>query len=164
MTAKSDKKVLKEIKRFNNQKYRDYNKYLKRKRVPENEYITVMKDPNNILEIDNLQAYFYTDIGTVKAVDGVTFDVPMGKTIGVVGESGCGKSVTGLSIMRLLQSPQGQITGGEIRLNQVGLNRAVNIPKMPLKEVEKIRGKEIAMIFQEPMTSLNGLYHRRPNR
>jgi peptide/nickel transport system ATP-binding protein len=118
MTAKSDKKVLKEIKRFNNQKYRDYNKYLKRKRVPENEYITVMKDPNNILEIDNLQAYFYTDIGTVKAVDGVTFDVPMGKTIGVVGESGCGKSVTGLSIMRLLQSPQGQITGGEIRLNQ----------------------------------------------
>jgi peptide/nickel transport system ATP-binding protein len=158
MTAKSDKKVLKEIKRFNNQKYRDYNKYLKRKRVPENEYITVMKDPNNILEIDNLQAYFYTDIGTVKAVDGVTFDVPMGKTIGVVGESGCGKSVTGLSIMRLLQSPQGQITGGEIRLNQVGLNRAVNIPKMPLKEVEKIRGKEIAMIFQEPMTSLNPVF------
>jgi len=117
-----------------------------------------MKDPNNILEIDNLKTYFYTDIGTVKAVDGVTFDVPIGKTVGVVGESGCGKSVTSLSIMRLLQAPQGQISGGQIRFNQASRNRAVDITKMPLQELEKIRGNDLAMIFQEPMTSLNPVF------
>mgnify|MGYP002238163291 CR=1 FL=1 len=76
-----------------------------------------MKDPNNALEIENLHTYFFSDVGTVRAVDGVSFDVPIGKTVGVVGESGCGKSVTSLSIMQLLQRPQGQIVDGEIRLN-----------------------------------------------
>ncbi|HBN86278.1 MAG TPA: dipeptide/oligopeptide/nickel ABC transporter ATP-binding protein, partial [Clostridiales bacterium] len=149
---------LKEIKKFNNIKYREHTKAQKRKRIPESEYVTTMKDPNNILEIDNLKTYFYTDIGTVKAVDGVTFDVPIGKTVGVVGESGCGKSVTSLSIMRLLQAPQGQISGGQIRFNQASRNRAVDITKMPLQELEKIRGNDLAMIFQEPMTSLNPVF------
>ena len=83
--------------------------------VPESEYLTQMKDPNNALEIENLHTYFFSDVGTVRAVDGVSFDVPIGKTVGVVGESGCGKSVTSLSIMQLLQRPQGQIVDGEIR-------------------------------------------------
>ena len=78
---------------------------------------TVMKDKNNILEIDNLQVYFETESGIVKAVDGVTIDIPKNSTIGIVGESGCGKSVTSLTTMRLLQEPPGKIRGGEIRLN-----------------------------------------------
>ena len=101
----------KEIKKFNNQKYREYNKMKKRKNVPESEYYTEMRDENNLIEFDNLQTYFYTDNGTVKSVDGVSFDIPKGKTIGIVGESGCGKSVTSLSLMQLLQGPQGQIAG-----------------------------------------------------
>ena len=72
---------------------------------------------SNVLEIDDLHTYFFTDVGTAKAVDGVTFEVPQGKTVGVVGESGCGKSVTSLSVMQLLQRPQGQIVDGSIRIN-----------------------------------------------
>lgn len=158
MDKKENKIRLREIKKYNNKKYKEYEKSLKRKRVPESEYVTKIQDKNNILEIDELKTYFYTDIGTVKAVDGVTFNVPIGKTVGVVGESGCGKSVTSLSIMRLLQSPQGQISGGKIRFNQRTKNRALDITKMPISEVEKIRGDEIAMIFQEPMTSLNPVF------
>lgn len=149
---------IKEIKKFNLKKYREYAKAEKKKRVPESVYLTKMKNPKNIVEFDNLRSYFYTDVGTVKAVDGVTFEIPLGKTIGVVGESGCGKSVTSLSLMRLLQGPQGQIAGGEIRYNQVSRNRAVDITKLPRKELEKIRGNEIAMIFQEPMTTLNPVF------
>ena len=78
-----------------------------RKNVPEEEYISEMKNPVNVLEIDNLHTYFFSDVGIVKAVDGVSFEVPEGKTVGVVGESGCGKSVTSLSVMQLLQRPQG---------------------------------------------------------
>ena len=85
--------------------------------MPESEYLTAMHDPNNAVEFDNLHTYFFTDVGVVKSVDGVTFDVPIGKTVGVVGESGCGKSVTSLSLMQLLQRPQGQTVEGEIRLN-----------------------------------------------
>ena len=88
-----------------------------RKNVPESEYITKMKDPNNVVEFDDLHTYFFTDIGTVKAVDGVSFELPKGKTVGVVGESGCGKSVTALSLMQLVQRPQGQIVEGSIRFN-----------------------------------------------
>jgi len=149
---------MKQIKKFNAKKYREYNKAEKRKRIPETEYLTKMKNQNNVIEFDDLKAYFYTDMGTVKAVDGVSFDIPMGKTIGVVGESGCGKSVTSLSLMRLLQGPQGQISGGSIRYNQTTQNRAVDIAKISLKEMEKIRGNEIAMIFQEPMTTLNPVF------
>jgi peptide/nickel transport system ATP-binding protein len=82
----------------------------------------------------------------------------MGKTIGVVGESGCGKSVTSLSLMRLLQGPQGQIAGGQIRYNQISKKRVVDLTKLSRKEMEKIRGNEIAMIFQEPMTTLNPVF------
>ncbi|NLZ80235.1 MAG: ABC transporter ATP-binding protein [Clostridiales bacterium] len=136
--------------------YKKYNQEKKRTRIPETEYLTKMKNDENVLEIDNLRSYFYTDSGTVKAVDGVSFNIPKGKTIGVVGESGCGKSVTSLSVMRLLQGPQGQIAGGEIRYNQG--DRALNISKLPMSEMQKIRGNEIAMIFQEPMTSLNPVF------
>lgn len=98
---------MKEIKKFNAARYREYNKKAKRKNVPESEYVTTMNNPDNILEFDNLRTYFYTDAGTVKAVDGVSFEIPRGATIGVVGESGCGKSVTSLSTMGLLQGPTG---------------------------------------------------------
>lgn len=160
---KSDKEKdrlsrIQDIKKYNQSKYRELARNKKRKRVPESEYITEMKDPGNVLEIDNLHTFFYTDIGTVKAVDGVTFEIPRGKTVGVVGESGCGKSVTSLSVMRILQEPQGQIPEGEIRFNQRTKNRAVNLVKAPVKEMEKIRGDEISMIFQEPMTTLNPVF------
>ncbi len=158
LANKNQKKELKEVKKFNLRKYREYNKMMRKKRVPESEYLTKMKNPENIIEFDNLQSYFYTDVGTVKAVDGVSFDIPRGKTIGVVGESGCGKSVTSLSIMRLLQGPQGQIAGGEIRFNQQSTGRVLNLAKASIKEMEKIRGNEISMIFQEPMTTLNPVF------
>ncbi len=154
----SKRERFREIKKLNNKMYKLYTKESKRKNIPESEYLTAMRDPSNIVEFENLQTYFYTDAGTVKAVDGVSFDIPMGKTIGVVGESGCGKSVTSLSIMRLLQGPQGQIAGGQIRYNQLNKKRAVDITKVPIKEMQKIRGNEIAMIFQEPMTTLNPVF------
>jgi len=117
---------------------------------------TVMKDKNNILEIDNLQVYFETESGIVKAVDGVTIDIPKNSTIGIVGESGCGKSVTSLTTMRLLQEPPGKIYGGGIRLN-LG-DGAIDIAKASQEKMREIRGKDIAMIFQEPMTSLNPVF------
>ncbi|HPD02336.1 MAG TPA: ABC transporter ATP-binding protein, partial [Clostridia bacterium] len=129
----------------------------KRKNVPEEEYITVMKDPSNVVEFDNVHTYFFTDIGTVKAVDGVIFDVPAGKTVGVVGESGCGKSVTSLSLMQLVQRPQGQTVEGEIRFN-IGGGKAVNVVMAPEKVMQSLRGNEMSMIFQEPMTSLNPVF------
>ena len=158
MADKAQKARLKAIKKFNNQKYREYARKQKRRHVPEGEYVTTMHHPDHLIEIDNLKTYFYTDTGTVKAVDGVTFDIPKGATVGVVGESGCGKSVTSLSIMQLLQGPQGQVAGGEIRFNQASKNRAIDLTKTPLDEMQRIRGNEIAMIFQEPMTSLNPVF------
>lgn len=153
--ADSQKQRLREIKKFNNRKYKEYNKSQKRK-VPESEYITKMKDESNIIEFDNLCSYFYTDTGTVKAVDGVSYSIKKGQTVGVVGESGCGKSVTSLSAMRLLQGPQGQIAGGSIRYNMG--EYAIDLAKAPPKVMEHIRGNEISMIFQEPMTSLNPVF------
>ena len=90
-------------------------------------------------------------------MDGVSFDVPIGKTVGVVGESGCGKSVTSLSIMQLLQRPQGQVVEGEIRLN-LGNGKAYDITKTPIEQMQKLRGNYMSMIFQEPMTSLNPVF------
>lgn len=148
----------KEIKKFNKQKFKEYTKQKNRKNVPEQEYVTQMKNPDNLIEFDNLQTYFYTDAGTVKSVDGVSFDIPIGKTVGVVGESGCGKSVTSLSLMGLLPGPYGQIAGGEIRYNSKNLGKVVNIAKLPQSIHGKIRGGEISMIFQEPMTSLNPIF------
>ena len=115
-----------------------------------------MNDPGNSLEIDNLHTYFFSDVGTVHAVDGISFEVPIGKTVGVVGESGCGKSVTSLSIMQLLQRPQGQVTAGEIRLN-LG-NKAYDLTKIPNEVMQSIRGNYVSMIFQEPMTALNPVF------
>ena len=149
-------KELRKISRENRKITDELERIRNRKDVPESEYLTTMKNPNNILEIDNLNTYFFTDIGIVKAVDGVSFDVPRGKTVGVVGESGCGKSVTSLSIMQLVQRPQGQIVDGEIRFNLD--NQVYDIAKMPTEKMQKIRGNEISMIFQEPMTSLNPVF------
>lgn len=149
-------KELRKISRENRKITDEFERIRSRKDVPESEYVTTMRNPNNILEIDNLNTYFFTDIGIVKAVDGVSFDVPRGKTVGVVGESGCGKSVTSLSIMQLVQRPQGQIVDGEIRFNLD--NQVYDIAKMPTEKMQKIRGNEISMIFQEPMTSLNPVF------
>lgn len=102
-----------------------------------------------LLEIDGLQTQFYTSAGTVKAVDGVTYDVERGETVAVVGESGCGKSVTALSILGLIPWPPGKIVGGEIRfLGQ-------NLLALTDDQMRDIRGRDISMVFQEPMTSLN---------
>ena len=106
---------------------------------------------DKILQVKNLKTYFHTEAGLVKAVNDVSFDVEKGKTLGIVGESGCGKSMTSLSIMRLIEKP-GQIEGGEILLE------GKDIVKMSEDEMRKIRGKKIAMIFQEPMTSLNPVF------
>ena len=162
------------------------------------DYVTEMKDPDNIVEFDDLHTYFFTDNGVVKAVNGVSFNIPRGSTVGVVGESGCGKSVTSLSLMQLVQGPMGQIVSGSIRfcstvktpvgkepimetvtdengnevtrqsLDHKGKPRfktvfeehdeVVDIAKMPLGEMSHIRGSEISMIFQEPMTSLNPVF------
>ncbi|MBO5286464.1 MAG: ABC transporter ATP-binding protein [Clostridia bacterium] len=177
----------------------------KKRKVKVDEYTTEMKDENNVIEFDDLHTYFFSDAGTVKAVNGVTFSIPAGSTVGVVGESGCGKSVTSLSLMQLVQAPSGQIVSGSIRFksnmfklnvrgkkipvyekevdengverikkdekgkpiikrNELGGNlyemeeRVVDIAKMPTSAVRNIRGREIAMIFQEPMTSLNPVF------
>ena len=134
----------------------EYEKKWKRKGVPESEFLTKMHDPANAVEFDDLHTYFFTDNGTVRSVDGVSFNVPQGKVVGVVGESGCGKSVTSLSLMQLLQRPQGQIVSGEIRLN-LG-DKAYDITKITQEHMQHLRGNYISMIFQEPMTSLNPVF------
>lgn len=105
-----------------------------------------------VLELKNLQTYFYTDMGVAKSVDGVSYKVRQGQTLGVVGESGCGKSVTAKSIMGLIPQPPGKIVGGEI------LFEGRDLTKFSTEQLRKVRGKDIAMIFQEPMTSLNPVY------
>ena len=120
-------------------------------------YTTKMRDDNNVVEFDNVCTFFFTEVGTVKAVDGISFDVPKNSTVGVVGESGCGKSVTSLSLMQLLQRPTGQVVGGEIRFNK-GDGTAYNIVNTPNSIMEQIRGNKMSMIFQEPMTSLNPVF------
>ena len=203
--AKANAKIMRELEKAKN------------RRVPESEYLTSLKDEHNILEVENLHSYFFTDQGVVKAVNGVSFNIPTNATVGVVGESGCGKSVTSMSIMRLLQGPSGQIVSGDIRFrvndykkdangdyipvyekdengnfvleqvvdskgnpvsdshgNPVMRNKhavdsngmklyeteekVVNIAKMPIHEMYKIRGRQMAMVFQEPMTSLNPVF------
>src|SRR5438552_11600214 len=104
-----------------------------------------------LLEIDNLQTHFFTAAGVVRAVDGVSYEVRAGEVLGVVGESGCGKSVTALSILRLVADPPGRIVGGAIHFD------GRNLLDLSEAEMESIRGNDISMIFQEPMTSLNPL-------
>ena len=141
----------KEMKRLEDYKYR---------KAEEAEFLSTMHSDGNILEIEDLHTYFFTEQGVVKAVNGVSFDVPKNATVGIVGESGCGKSVTSMSVMRLLQGPQGQIYSGEIRFQAVqnGEEKVYDIAKMPIREIHRIRGKQVAMIFQEPMTSLNPVF------
>jgi peptide/nickel transport system ATP-binding protein/oligopeptide transport system ATP-binding protein len=105
-----------------------------------------------LLRVKGLKTYFFTHEGVVKAVDGISFKINKGETMGLVGESGCGKSVTALSIMRLIPSPPGKIVGGEICLD------GKNLLELDEREMRKIRGKKISMIFQEPMTSLDPVF------
>ena len=102
-----------------------------------------------LIEIKDLKTYFYTEAGTAKAVDGVSFDIYKGEVLGIVGESGSGKSVTSLSINRLIPNPPGEIVSGEI------IYKGTNLLNLSYQEMRNYRGKDIAMIFQEPMTSLN---------
>ncbi len=219
------------IARDNMRTIKEYEARKKRKNVPESEYVTKMKDDRNVVEFENLHTYFFSDAGVVKAVNGVTFDIPQGSTVGVIGESGCGKSVTSMSLMQLVQAPKGQVMeGSQIRFkstaykedekgqhvpvyetekdengndrldengkpiyvlapkkdkkgrevidkttgkpimekvqkrDQNGIpmfemeEKVYNVAKMPTEVMRKIRGREISMIFQEPMTSLNPIF------
>lgn len=189
----------------------------KKRRIPESEFTSQMKDDNNILEIENLHSYFFTDQGIVKAVNGVSINVPANSTVGVVGESGCGKSVTSMSVMRLIQGPAGQIVEGSIRFKAndykrdgkgnfipvyekdeagnvimepvldkkgnpvtdkvgnpvlrpkqvmdadgIGVyekeEKVFEIAKMSIREMYRLRGRQMSMVFQEPMTSLNPVF------
>ena len=163
--AKANAKEMKRLEAYKNRK------------CDESEFLTQMKDPANILEIDDLHTFFFTEQGVVKAVNGVSYNVPKNAVVGVVGESGCGKSVTSMSVMRLIQGPTGQIVEGSIRFKSLDYKRdekgnpiagengeyqqeekIYDIAKMPIHEIHRIRGKQIAMIFQEPMTSLNPVF------
>ena len=160
LTLRESRQIIK-----HNIKQMKYYEKLKKANKSVDDYTIKMHDPNNIIEIDNLHTVFFTDNGTVNSVNGVSFNIPKNKVVGVVGESGCGKSVTSLSIMQLVQSPQGQVIEGEIRYNTDDLGFDENnkklgydIAKMPTHDMYKIRGKDITMIFQEPMTSLNPIF------
>ncbi len=163
--AKANAKEMKRLEAYKNRK------------CDESEYLTQLKDPANILEIEDLHTYFFTEQGVVKAVNGVSYNVPKHSVVGVVGESGCGKSVTSMSVMRLIQGPTGQIVDGSIRFqsNEYKLDekgqpvknadgsyqmqeKIYDIAKLPISEIHRLRGKQISMIFQEPMTSLNPVF------
>ena len=209
-------KEVREIAKANAKEMRRLEKQKTRKAHP-SEYTTELKDEGNILEVENLHSYFFTDQGVVKAVNGVDFNIPTNATVGVVGESGCGKSVTSMSIMRLLQGPSGQIVDGSIRFRVIDFKRdekgkfipvyekdengevvlepvydkkgevkkdkegnpvlkpkqvldekgigvyekeevVYDIAKMPIREMYRLRGRQMAMVFQEPMTSLNPVF------
>lgn len=153
---KNANRLLKKYTRNSTQQINKYERLKRLNNLSGKDCITEMKDPKNIIEITDLKTYFFTDIGVVKAVDGVSFNVPKGSIVGVVGESGCGKTVTALSIMRLVEGPIGQNISGDIRFPY--RDKIINLRKAPIDFIRKIRGNDIAMIFQEPMTSLNPVF------
>ena len=159
--------TLKESREIIKSNLKEMKRLEKIKRQPKTleDFTTVMKSNDNVLEIEDLETHFFTDNGVVRSVNKISFDVPKNSIIGLVGESGCGKSVTSLSIMQLVQAPQGQVVGGEIRFNsgalgqdENGNDRCYDVTKMPTLDMCRIRGKDISMIFQEPMTSLNPVF------
>ena len=152
ISAKDSRRISRENRRI---MFR-YEKERNRRNIPESEYLSKMNDDNNVVEFDNVHTYFFTNVGTVKAVNGVSFEVPKGKTVGIVGESGCGKSVTSLSLMQLVQRPTGQTVEGEIRFNDE--DKVYNVVKTPTSVIQTLRGDKMSMIFQEPMTSLNPVF------
>ena len=129
-----------------------------RKNVKESEYLTQMHDPKNIVEFDNLHTYFYTDAGVVKAVDGVSFDIPRGSTVCVVGESGCGKSVTSLSLMQLVQAPQGQ---NPLQRGRQSLQRRKNADRGDAQNPRQGHHDDLSGADDEPESDF---YHRKPIR
>ena len=160
LTLKESRAIIKS----NLRKMKRLEKIKREKKTPE-QFTTFMKSNDNVLEIEDLETHFFTDNGVVRSVNKISFDVPRDSIVGLVGESGCGKSVTSLSIMQLVQAPQGQVVGGQIRFNSDELKRSKNgqdrcydVTKMPTLDMCRIRGKEISMIFQEPMTSLNPVF------
>ena len=160
LTLKESRAIIKS----NVKQMKEWEKKKRRKAEPK-DYTTVMKNPDNVLEIDHLETCFFTDNGTVRSVNNISFEVPKDSIVGLVGESGCGKSVTSLSIMQLVQAPQGQVVGGQIRFDpgtlgtdENGNTRCYDVTKMPTLDMCRIRGKDISMIFQEPMTSLNPVF------
>ena len=157
-------KESREIIKSNLREMKRLEKIKREKRTPD-QYTTVMNSNDNVLEVENLETYFYTDNGVVRSVNNISFEVPKDSIVGLVGESGCGKSVTSLSIMQLVQAPQGQVVGGKIKFNpgelgqdEEGRDRCYDVTKMPTLDMCRIRGKDISMIFQEPMTSLNPVF------
>ena len=145
-------KEARRIARENFKTTREYEKK-KRRRIDEKEYLSEMKDDNNILEIDNLHTYFFTDAGVAKSVDGVSFEVPKRSVVGVVGESGCGKSVTSLSVMQLVQAPQGQIVEGSIRFSSQDYKRGEDGKPIIVWEYEE---KGASVPATEPVLDKNG--------
>jgi oligopeptide/dipeptide ABC transporter ATP-binding protein len=119
-----------------------------------------VSDTSPILEINNLKTYFYLENSTVRALDGINLTLSRKTTLGLVGESGCGKSIMAMSVMRLIPSPPGKIVNGQINLFRKGSQEIIDIVKLNPQgaEMRSIRGREIAIVFQEPMTSLNPLY------
>ena len=157
-------KESREIIKNNLREMKRLEKIKREKRTPE-QFTTVMSSNDNVLEVENLETFFYTDNGVVRSVNNISFEVPKNSIVGLVGESGCGKSVTSLSIMQLVQAPQGQVVGGKIKFNSSelgqdaeGRDMCYDITKMPTLDMCRIRGKDISMIFQEPMTSLNPVF------
>ena len=157
-------KESREIIKSNLREMKRLEKIKREKRTPE-QFTTVMSSNDNVLEVENLETFFYTDNGVVRSVNNISFEVPKDSIVGLVGESGCGKSVTSLSIMQLVQAPQGQVVGGKIKFNSSELGQddegrdlCYDITKMPTLDMCRIRGKDISMIFQEPMTSLNPVF------
>ena len=160
LTLKESREIIK-----NNLKEMKRLEKIKREKRTPDYFTTVMKSNDNVVEIDELETCFFTDNGVVRSVNKISFDVPKNSIVGLVGESGCGKSVTSLSIMQLVQAPQGQVIGGQIRFNtdELGENDngeklAYDVTKMPTVDMCRIRGRDISMIFQEPMTSLNPVF------